>query len=257
MGLNHDRGTKNACSAPGYNYGWNDPQAQFASIMAYDCTAGQCLANVGGGCQTIQMFSNTEYLHMGKKVGDANNNNARKLNEVAAEVAAYRDAVVPPGGGGGGTCTNGELPMKLVLKTDEYPEETTWKIVQDSTGSIVANGGPYSAANTEVTIEECLPDVPHTFIITDAYGDGICCGYGSGDYKLYFDGALVSSGGSFSYSTTATFGGCTDMAGWVDSYGDDCSWYVSNDDPGCPTHGNSWIPASGIAPKQACCHCQL
>ena len=30
---------------------------------------------------------------------------------------------------------------------------------------------------------------------------------------------------------------CTDTPEWVDSYGDGCEWYETNDEPGCPTHG--------------------
>ena len=42
LGLNHDRGTKEACSSSNYNYGYRDPNAAFRSIMAYNCKSGQC-----------------------------------------------------------------------------------------------------------------------------------------------------------------------------------------------------------------------
>ena len=55
--------------------------------------------------------------------------------------------------------------------------------------------------------------------------------------------------------------GCANMVlGWVDSYGDNCSWYEENDTKGCPYHGNKWVPYvgpfKGISPNEACCWCQ-
>merc|ERR1712119_2080 len=41
--------------------------------------------------------------------------------------------------------------------------------------------------------------------ITDAYGDGICCSYGNGGYKIMVDGTEVISGGDFGNSETETF----------------------------------------------------
>ena len=52
-----------------------------------------------------------------------------------------------------------------------------------------------------------------------------------------------------------------DMSGWLDEYGDDCTWYEQNDNPGCPNYGNDYAPPSGpftdVTPNQACCHCQV
>lgn len=38
----------------------------------------------------------------------------------------------------------------------------------------------------------------YDFIITDAFGDGICCGEGNGGYRLSVAGVVVRSGGAFS-----------------------------------------------------------
>merc|ERR1712119_196122 len=41
--------------------------------------------------------------------------------------------------------------------------------------------------------------------ITDGYGDGICCSYGNGGYKITVDGTEVVNGGDFGNSETETF----------------------------------------------------
>merc|ERR1712157_13882 len=54
MGCEHDKGTSSACSSNAYNYGYRDPQANFRSVMAYNCASGQCDGNAGGGCTRAQ-----------------------------------------------------------------------------------------------------------------------------------------------------------------------------------------------------------
>jgi hypothetical protein len=92
FGLIHDWGSANQCTNAGYNYGYRDPQAKFRSILAYSCEANQCTGNPlqgGAPCTRVLRFSNTYALYNGKPIGDANNNSARRINEVAAEVSNY------------------------------------------------------------------------------------------------------------------------------------------------------------------------
>lgn len=89
--------------------------------------------------------------------------------------------------------------INFELKTDNYPEETSWELL-NSTGDVLYSGGPYSGqANTifnetwEVSDIDC-----YTFKIYDAYGDGICCAYGNGYYKLMdIDNNTFAEGGQF------------------------------------------------------------
>jgi hypothetical protein len=89
LGCNHDKGTKGACSDSNYNYGWRDPNANFRSILAYNCKSGQCDNNAGGGCTRVQRFSNPNFLYNGSPIGNAQHDNARRINDVKATVAAY------------------------------------------------------------------------------------------------------------------------------------------------------------------------
>merc|ERR1712083_960967 len=72
-------------------------------------------------------------------------------------------------------------------------------------GDEICNGSGYSDKNTLYTKSGCLEPDEYTFTITDAYGDGICCSYGSGGYVIKVDGTEVVSGGEFGDSETETF----------------------------------------------------
>jgi len=87
----------------------------------------------------------------------------------------------------------------VTIVQDQYGTESTWVIVDES-DNVIANGGPYSnlgASGTQththnVTINNsgC-----YKFHMLDSYGDGMCCTYGNGYYKLeQADGTLILQG---------------------------------------------------------------
>merc|ERR1712007_410592 len=83
LGLRHDRGTQYACNKTNkYHYGYRDPQARFRTILAYDCAAGQCDNNPGGGCPRIQRYSNPTYDYNDIPAGTTLDDSARKINKV-------------------------------------------------------------------------------------------------------------------------------------------------------------------------------
>ena len=80
--------------------------------------------------------------------------------------------------------------IRVIITPDRYGSETTWQLT-NSTGALVGDGGPYQTTGTNATQPDVITDVPitildecYTFIIRDSYGDGICCAYGAGDYRL-------------------------------------------------------------------------
>ncbi len=125
-------------------------------------------------------------------------------------------------------CSDNEVTLSITF--DNYPEETSWSLVTDG-GSTVASGS-YSTSNPDgstVTETFCLPDDCYTFTINDAYGDGICCSFGSGSYTLTGPNGEIKSGGSFTSSeaTDFCFGGtpaptCDDGIQNGDETGVDC-----------------------------------
>lgn len=101
-------------------------------------------------------------------------------------------------------CSDNEVTLDITF--DNYPEETSWTIVNDA-GATVASGS-YSQANPDgssITETLCLPDDCYTFTINDGYGDGICCSFGNGSYTLTGPNGVIQSGGSFQFSETADF----------------------------------------------------
>jgi len=105
-------------------------------------------------------------------------------------------------------CMNGAL--KVSISTDNYPAETSWTLKNGCSGEQLLSGGSYTSGNSLYEDEVCAPANPsaiyYEFTINDSYGDGICCSYGSGSYKVEFDGTEMISGGQFGSEETKTFG---------------------------------------------------
>ncbi|WP_054852229.1 immunoglobulin-like domain-containing protein [Olleya sp. ITB9] len=101
-------------------------------------------------------------------------------------------------------CNDNEINVSITF--DSYPEETAWTLVNAS-GTTVASGA-YSSANADgSTVNEsyCLPNGCYDFVITDVYGDGICCSYGNGSYSVTNGSTTLASGGSFTNSDSTNF----------------------------------------------------
>jgi hypothetical protein len=116
--------------------------------------------------------------------------------------------------GDGGSCSQ----VTVQINTDNYPGETTWQIKQGNT--VLLSGGPYGQTNTLYSSNVCLEAGCYTFNIFDSYGDGICCGYGSGSYVVFDDNYVYASGGQFGTSEQVSF--CVSDSG----------------DPGCTQTGD-------------------
>jgi len=89
FGALHDRSTSGCtatgcCSGNCYGYGWRDPNNRFRSILAYNCPSS---------CRRVQMFSQPEYPYVGTygsvTIGNAYNNNARKIRENWSRISNY------------------------------------------------------------------------------------------------------------------------------------------------------------------------
>jgi hypothetical protein len=91
--------------------------------------------------------------------------------------------------------------VKLMLRTDNHPEENTWEIV-NSLGETVASGGPYANANTIYQESIDIPDLEcYQFFMYDSGGDGLTI---PGFYAFYH--------GSNQYIITGTEFGSVDSA---------------------------------------------
>ncbi len=102
-------------------------------------------------------------------------------------------------GGGGVGCSD----VVLDLLTDNYGYETSWTLTDSSQTGISSGANLSSFTSYQETY--CLADGDYDFTINDSYGDGICCGYGSGSYSISLDGTVLISGGEFQSSETKNF----------------------------------------------------
>lgn len=96
------------------------------------------------------------------------------------------------------------LQVLLKLRTDQYGAETYWEL-RDENGAVLESGGnqdvgpngggkftginsgPGAYGNNHLIRDTFFLPEPgcYSFHIVDAYGDGMCCDYGNGYYKLY------------------------------------------------------------------------
>ncbi|MBK8702733.1 MAG: T9SS type A sorting domain-containing protein [Saprospiraceae bacterium] len=118
-----------------------------------------------------------------------------------------------------------EQVLTMEVKGDQYAYETFWYI-KDDAGNVIASGGntvvgpngggarvatagnPGAyAANSLNTQQVTLPvDACYEVVVVDDWGDGICCQYGNGYYRLKEpNGTIVASGGTFTDYATSPF----------------------------------------------------
>jgi len=96
------------------------------------------------------------------------------------------------------------------LLTDNYGSETSWTLSTQDGGDLVFSGDGYGS-NLDYGGEECINDGCYTFVMSDGYGDGICCSFGEGNYSFAVNGVSeIESGGDFGLSETTDF--CTTAA---------------------------------------------
>lgn len=100
---------------------------------------------------------------------------------------------------------NTEL-VNVVVNTDLYPEESTWKIF-DLDGGLIANGGPFSNIYTAYNTTVCLSPGCYDFVMIDSYGDGLL---ENNTFTVTENstGNSLATGGEFTFEDRHSF--CTD-----------------------------------------------
>ncbi|MBQ2853561.1 MAG: Omp28-related outer membrane protein, partial [Bacteroidales bacterium] len=106
---------------------------------------------------------------------------------------------------------NDEIVLELMQ--DKFGNETTWKIITDD-DTVLASGGPYEYYFGQTTATE-FHEIPlqlplnqcMKFVLSDQLGNGICCDYGDGYYRI-IDGhgnVVVDGSGDFGYEASFNF----------------------------------------------------
>ena len=74
--------------------------------------------------------------------------------------------------------------LDLTLQLDNYPSETSWEIIKTQDSTLVISSPSYLGVAPNTLIDQRIfleAGIDYTFIITDSYEDGICCGeFGDG-----------------------------------------------------------------------------
>jgi len=105
-------------------------------------------------------------------------------------------------------CENNMIPVELDIIFDAYSHETSWTLINDCTNKIVDFGSGYVDKSDPFNVTVCVPPAKYSFTILDSHGDGMCCKYGDGSYKVSYDGYEVAVGGEFNSTENVSFGGC-------------------------------------------------
>ena len=145
-----------------------------------------------------------------------------------------------------GSCIIGGVEITFTILTDNYPGETTWSVA-DASGTVVMTGGPYSSSGTTYSSTVCVDNGCYDLTINDSYGDGICCGYGTGNYVITSQGATLVSGGEFASTETVNFCVSGDTAGCTDSNACNYNPAANVDDGSC-----EYSSCAGCTDSTAC-----
>jgi hypothetical protein len=120
-------------------------------------------------------------------------------------------------------CAGDETKVTVEVRADKFSNDTSWQLVDYYTGKKLMSQRGYTLQPNEYRSKDiCLTDGLYNFTIWDEYGklchdrdlsfsslsltyvflfnvlgDGICCRYGEGFFKVSFDDDVVLAGGSF------------------------------------------------------------
>lgn len=101
--------------------------------------------------------------------------------------------------------STGTVTIGFALQTDDWGGETSWELT-NSTGQLLYSGSNLNSdqlyeANLVVPANDC-----YNFQIFDTYGDGICCAFGEGFYRLTDEsGEVLIEGGQFGSVESSPF----------------------------------------------------
>jgi hypothetical protein len=107
-----------------------------------------------------------------------------------------------------GGANTGDNEVVIEVKYDDFPAETGWTL-RDSAGTFIAgqSTGSFSIESGTVSKTASVAEGAYTFELSDTYGDGFCCQYGSGEFRITVNGepVVVGSNGEFEGVVVETF----------------------------------------------------
>lgn len=105
-------------------------------------------------------------------------------------------------------CQAGKEIVMIELLTDEWPDETSWELVDVVTGEQLLSDVYSDDDDLEEFLYQTCVDLGTSlqFTVYDSYGDGICCDHGRGSFTVrYGDEVVVENAGEFEDFDTYSF----------------------------------------------------
>merc|ERR1711966_73484 len=199
-----------------YGYGVVKAKAAFEYLQSNGCDSDEAFREPKGGCMEVLCTMDTA-------CDDGNT-----CTEDTCEDGVCRSEV-----------KDGSVPVTVLLLTDNFPNDTEWKILNASSGDVMLDSGSMEA-NALHTSQYCSEEAHNaTFTITDSYGDGICCEEGTGGYEIKVGHNQVAAGGDFGSSETKTFAvpapvtRCVDSPAYKFAWANECRGGAPLDEDQC------------------------
>ena len=98
--------------------------------------------------------------------------------------------------------------VTLSILADNYPSETSWELVDAGSGQVLSGGDFPLGGAEEYTEDICVSaDACLTLSVYDSFGDGMCCGYGEGNFQVLNAAGetILFNDGAFSYEAVESF----------------------------------------------------
>lgn len=112
------------------------------------------------------------------------------LNVASSNPNGVPDEITSNDTGTGNFTVDGEA-VQIVIVQDRWGSETTWEVYDALEIAPIATGGPYTDLGANGTANQvhnlCLPLTfgnCFTLRVIDAFGDGMCCLYGNGNWQV-------------------------------------------------------------------------
>eukprot|EP00581_Thalassiosira_minuscula_P011609 CAMPEP_0183715234 /NCGR_PEP_ID=MMETSP0737-20130205/9549_1 /TAXON_ID=385413 /ORGANISM="Thalassiosira miniscula, Strain CCMP1093" /LENGTH=689 /DNA_ID=CAMNT_0025944323 /DNA_START=19 /DNA_END=2088 /DNA_ORIENTATION=+ len=99
-------------------------------------------------------------------------------------------------------CYGGDVNVTIEARADKFSSDTSWDLL-DPTGNRLLHQPEGSFDKNEYKKSQiCVPHGNYTYIIKDKYGDGMCCRYGEGFFRVHLNDYEVLNGGSYNENIT-------------------------------------------------------
>ena len=98
--------------------------------------------------------------------------------------------------------------ITFIINADNYAQETSWKLL-DEANEIISAGALTSNDSNQIYSEDICVDYTSCFSLYfyDSYGDGICCGFGAGNFQVLdaSGNTILTNDGEFDNFVLETF----------------------------------------------------